>query len=393
MYVLTDEQTEDAARALDAAWSADETFVFVPRHTSAGAEWIANSLQTLPPALQTGHFALLTSGSTGQPKLVVGEKRRSENLARALHLAQDSEPVRQTVVTLPLTYCYAFINQWLWARVEGRDLLLTSGFSHPDDLKRALGDAHDAMLCMVGAQVPLLEQTLAGSVFPGVLRLHFAGGRFPQDKLAALHGFFPKAQVFNNYGCTEAMPRLTLRRAEGSPVAANIGTPLPGIELSIGDGDALLFRSPYGSVGYVDGDGFHAVADVDWTPTGDLAKPAEGGTWELLGRANEVFKRYGEKVSLPALQGALAERWPGQVAFYRETDSTGELGHVLVVAPTPTPDDVREMQRALRAHFTRAHWPLRIESVATLPRLGNGKIDSLGLSQTTEKQVHWRQHI
>ena len=393
MYVLTEGEAEDAARMLDEAWNAAETFVYVPRHTGAGAEWVSGALQTLPPALQTDHFALLTSGSTGQPKLVVGAKRRAEDLARALHLAQDSEPVRQTVVTLPLTYCYAFVNQWLWARVHGRELVLTSGFSHPDELKRTLSEANDAMLCMVGAQVPLLEQNLAGSVFPGVRRLHFAGGRFPQDKLATLSGFFPNAEVYNNYGCTEAMPRLTLRRAEASPVASNIGAPLPGVELSIGDGDALLFRSPYGSVGYVDGDGFHAVADADWTPTGDLARQAEDMTWELLGRANEVFKRYGEKVSLPALQSALAERWPGQVAFYRETDSTGELGHVLVVAPTPTPEDVREMQRALRAHFTRAHWPLRIESVETLPRLANGKIDSLSLGQSGEKQVHWRQHI
>jgi acyl-CoA synthetase (AMP-forming)/AMP-acid ligase II len=393
MYVLTEGKAEDAARALDGAWSADETFVFVPRHTSAGVEWVAGALAALPPALHTGHFALLTSGSTGQPKLVVGDKRRAESLARTLHAAQESEPVRQTVVTLPLTYCYAFVNQWLWARVEGRELVLTSGFSHPDELQQVLGEARDAMLCMVGAQVPLLEQNLAGSVFPDVRRLHFAGGRFPQDKLGSLRGFFPNAQVFNNYGCTEAMPRLTLRRAEAASVAANIGMPLPGVELSIGEGDALLFRSPYGSVGHVDGDGFHAVADEDWTPTGDLARQADNGTWELLGRANEVFKRYGEKVSLPALQGALAEHWPGQVAFYRETDSTGELGHVLVVAPTPTPDDVREMQRALRAHFSRAHWPLRIESVATLPRLGNGKIDGLSLSQSDEKQVHWRQHI
>jgi acyl-CoA synthetase (AMP-forming)/AMP-acid ligase II len=393
MFVLTDAQSADSVRALDAAWSGDETFVFVPRHTGAGAEWVESALAELPPALHTGHFALLTSGSTGLPKLVVGEKRRSERLAEVLHRAQESEPVARTVVTLPLTYCYAFVNQWLWARVEGRELVLTPGFGHPDELKRALSAARDAMLCMVGAQVPLLEQNLAGCVFPGVVRLHFAGGRFPQDKLGSLAAFFPNARVFNNYGCTEAMPRLSLRRAESSSVASNIGAPLPGVELNVGEGDALLFRSPYGSVGYVDGSGFHAVVDGEWTPTGDLARRAEGDSWELLGRANEVFKRYGEKVSLPALQGALAEGWRGQIAFYRESDSTGELGHVLVVAPTPTPEEVREMQRALRAHFTRAHWPLRIESVEALPRLGNGKIDSLGLSQTAERQIHWRQYI
>lgn len=393
MFVLTDGEIEGHIERLDEAWRGVETFAFVPQRTNVGTEWVAAALDTLPQALRAHHFALLTSGSTGQPKLVIGEKQRAEALASVLHRYQDSEPVERTIVVLPLTYCYAFVNQWLWSRVVGRELSLTNGFSQPDVLKRELAAQGEAMLCMVGAQVPLLAQSLAGYTFPSICRLHFAGGRFPQDKLGILRQYFPRAEVYNNYGCAEAMPRLSLRQAGASSVGSNIGCPLPGVELRAGEADVLLFRSRYGSVGYVDGDGFHAVTDVGWVPTGDLARQQQDGSWELLGRSNEVFKRYGEKVSLPALQNALASGWPGQVAFYRETDSAGELGHVLVVTPPPSEDEVRTMQRTLRGQFSRAQWPLRIESVETLPLLPNGKIDSLSLSQASDRRVHWHQRI
>lgn len=391
--VLTDAEVDGGIHILDAAWQAPETFAFVPQKTSAGREWIASAMRTLPPELRTDHFALLTSGSTGQPKLVIGKKARSEQLARVLHERQRSEPTRRTIGALPLTYCYAFVNQWLWSRVMGRELVMTGGFSRPDVLKRALDDAEDAIFCMVGAQVPLLAQMFGGAVFPSVQRLHFAGGRFPQDKLDVLRGFFPNAQIFNNYGCAEAMPRLAVRPAEDSPLGANIGHPLPGVELMVNEADALLFRSPYGCVGFVDGEGFHAIGDGDWVATGDLARQAADGTWELLGRSNEVFKRYGEKISLSMLQGTVATVWRGQLAFYREDDSAGEAGHVLVLAPAPTQDELRAVLQALRAGYARAHWPLRVESVADLPRLPNGKIDVIGLSQLPGREIAWRQRL
>lgn len=399
LQILTDAEVDADIRVLDAAWQGPGTFAFVPHRAGAGRDWIEAAMRALPAELRTGHFALLTSGSTGLPKLVIGKKQRSEALARVLHERQENEAIRRTIVTLPLTYCYAFVNQWLWSRVMGRELVLTGGFSRPDTLRRALAEAEDAMLCLVGAQVPLLVQAFAGAevTFPGVLRLHFAGGRFPQDRLDVLNGFFPNARVYNNYGCAEAMPRLTLRPAEASPLGANIGHPLPGVELRVDERDALLFRSPYGCVGYVDGDGFHGVEADDWVPTGDLAREAGtgDGSWELLGRANEVFKRYGEKISLSMLQTTLSSAWSGQMAFYRETDSTGEAAHVLVLAPAPTASELRAVLQALRNNYSRAHWPVRVESIVELPRLANGKIDLVGLSQLPDggREVHWRQRI
>ena len=117
-------------------------------------------------------------------------------------------------------------------------------------------------------------------------------------------------RVFNNCGCAEAMPRLTLRRAE----AAVIGPPLPGVWLRAGEDGRLEFQSPYAAVALVTDSGLHPVDPGDWTPAGDLAEPRPGGSWRLLGREGDVFNRYGEKIALPDLLPAAAERHPGETS-------------------------------------------------------------------------------
>jgi len=394
MRTILEHQVNLRVALLDEAWSDPETFVLLPDKGGVTAEWVEAQLSRVPCELHTGHFVMLTSGSTGKPKLIVGSRMRSEGLARTLHHWQDCQPVGQAILTLPLTYTYSFVNQWLWSRVVGRPLVQTAGLSRPEELGATLRQAKDAMLCLVGVQVPLLEQFFAGQAFPGVIRVHFAGGRFPQERLAVVAALFPNASVFNNYGCAEAMPRLTLRRANESPEASNIGRPLPGIELASDKHDALRFRSRFSAVGIVEeSSGFTPITDETWTPTGDLGRPTPDGSWQLLGRASEVFKRYGEKISLASLLTTVLANWSGQAAFYREADLRGEEGHVLVLAPAPEDAQVRSLLRALAATHPRTHWPIRVESLDTLPTLSSGKVDSIALRSVPDKRSHWHQRI
>jgi len=392
MLILRETDVAADALRLDSAWSDPRSFAFVPARGAPPQAWIDAALASLPEEYRQNHFALLTSGSTGQPKLVVGSRARAERLAEALHAAQDNEPAEAAVVALPLSYCYAFVNQWLWARRLGRRLVPPRGCAAPDELARTLKGEAAAMLCLVGAQVPLALQHFPGARFEGVRRLHFAGGRFPQERLDELAAMFPNARIYNNYGCAEAMPRLTLRRAEEAADARVIGRPLPGVELRGGPGDELLFRSPYGAVAFVDEAGCHGIGPGDWTATGDLGRSRADGQWELLGRASEVFKRYGEKVSLHQLLATVAEAWKGEAAFFREADPAGEDGVVLVLAPSPTAEDVRTVLRGFRAR-PRAHWPLRIEAARALPLLANGKIVVRGLAAETGREIMWRQKL
>lgn len=391
MHILFDSEVTADPSLLARCWQGEETFALVPEKSGGSNDWIADKLNCLPDEHRRSRFVLLTSGSTGEPKLIVGLRERSEALVRALHELQQSEPAAETIVTLPLTYSYAFVNQWLWATVFKRRLVVTHGFRQPDLLRASLQQARDAMLCLVGIQVPLLDQNFSNEAFPGVLRVHFAGGRFPHEQLHAIRRLFPNARIFNNYGCAEAMPRLTLRPAEDAQEAANIGRPLPGIELNTSDTGELLFRSPYRAVGVVDQRGFMEITPDMWIGTGDLGSAVGDGTWRLTGRANEVFKRYGEKISLPLLLSTVLRNWSGQAAFYREMDAKGEEGHALMLTPHPSETQVRTILKAFAAEFGRAHWPLRLESVSEMPLLPNGKVNVAALAKITDKSLHWYQ--
>lgn len=393
MQILPQHVVDSDPECLAAAWSAAPSFALIPDKTGADAGFIARWMEQLPPDLREGHYLLLTSGSTGTPKLIVGRRDRSEALVRVLHRLQDLEAVEETLVTLPLTYSYAFVNQWLWSRMHGRRLLLTRGLSEPDRLHEQLMTASRAMLCLVGAQVPLMLQHFGTETFPGVTRLNFAGGRFPQEQLPALARLFPAARVFNNYGCAEALPRLTIRGAEDADEARVLGEPITGVELSADASSNLLFRSPYGAVGIVEDGVFRRVQDGDWLATSDLGERMPDGRWRLLGRASEVFKRYGEKLSLAAIAATVGGAWQGQCGFYRETDPAGEEAYVLVLAPVADEAALRGVLHAFRAAHTRPHWPLRIETRAEMPMMPNGKIDSAALQALPDKNVLWRQRL
>jgi acyl-CoA synthetase (AMP-forming)/AMP-acid ligase II len=393
LAVLIESGPEVSLAELERHWSSAQTFAYVHDKSAAAVAWPKGTPEQLPPAYREDHFCLLTSGSTGAPKLVIGRKDSSEALARVLHHAQDSGSVRETIVSLPLTYCYAFVNQWLWSRVMRRKLVLTPGFAKPELFRDALRRAEDAMLCLVGPQAALLRNLFGGERFPGVIRLHFAGGRFPQEQLPALREMFPNAAVFNNYGCAEALPRLTLRRAEDGESASDIGRPLPGVQLKSGENGELLFLSQYRSVGQLDATGFRSIAPGEWIPNGDLVRSGSNGHWHLLGRAGEVFKRYGEKIALPQVLSTVNRQWQGQVGYYREKDGAGEDGYVLVLSPQPTEDHLRGLMQVFRSSHPRTHWPLRIECAPVLPLHPNGKVDSLACQSMENRSLLWRQRI
>lgn len=389
--LVVGEQELGARTTLEALWAGEPTFILAPEKVDHDALWLASALQAVPAALSRRHFGLLTSGSTGEPKLVLGARDRAEALARVLHVVQRSDPVETAICVLPLSYSYSFVNQWLWSSVHGRSLVRPVGFADPAGLADELARARNAMLCLVGAQVPLLARLMGDRAFPGVIRVHFAGGRFPQEHLPLLRTMFPSAEVFNNYGCAEAMPRLTVRPAEAVDNAANVGRPIPGVRLRATEMGQLEFNSDYGAVAVVAGGRATMIGPEAWTFTGDLARPEEDGSWTLSGRDSEVYKRFGEKISIPAVLAAVTRAWPGGSACYRTTDRMGESAHVVVLSPEPAETDIRRVLGELRRSFTRAHWPLRIESRPELPLLANGKPDVRRLAEESDVKVHWTQ--
>lgn len=84
-----------------------------------------------------------------------------------IHTALLLEPVVIAIVSFPLTYPYAFVNQWVWSTVFSRKLVFTSGLSNPSVLLHTLAEESNSMFFMVGSQVALFRRIIKdGAVFP-----------------------------------------------------------------------------------------------------------------------------------------------------------------------------------------------------------------------------------
>ena len=96
MRLLLD-RGDSVTHDLEEHWVDPATFAFLPQRGGVPEEWAARALEGIPDSVRTGHFALLSSGSTGEPRLVLASRSRAETLARTLHVVQASEPIRRTV--------------------------------------------------------------------------------------------------------------------------------------------------------------------------------------------------------------------------------------------------------------------------------------------------------
>ncbi len=391
--VLVEQGNPEDFAAFRVAWMQENSFVFISDSASVDRLWLDSAIAALPQEFNTGHCAILTSGSTGLPKLIVGEKKRSERLAQTLHALQRNELATDTILALPLSYSFAFVNQCVWAVTLERQALPTSGFADLQVFESTLAASTASMLCLVGVQATMLVEAFRGRVYDGVTNLHFAGGRFPQSLIPALREMFPGAYITNNYGCAEAMPRLSLREASEKSEGANVGWPLPSVDMRSDEENRILFKSEFGAVAIVESERLTRIGPDDWIPTGDHGTREDDGSWLLHGRANEVFKRHGEKVSIPSILETVTRVWHEEVATYPDVDRSGESGYVLVVAPSPSKANLRAILGEFRTCHARAQWPLRIEACASLPRLPNGKIASTELAAYPELETYWDQRV
>jgi acyl-CoA synthetase (AMP-forming)/AMP-acid ligase II len=394
LFKLIHEGRDPATLAeLAKAWDSRSSFTLAPQPSPFSSDHLNKAVSKLPAELEENHFGLLTSGSTGRPKVVIGRKSRTAALVAEIERRQDLRTVRSTVMALPLSYSYGFVNQWLWAHLSQRRLIATAGLADPAGFLEALDREIDTMLCLVGSQVPILRNFLGkGRRFTNVIRLNFAGGPFPQADLAWLEETFPYARILHNFGCAEALPRLTIRDARDRDDPLVLGPLVEGAELSLSEGGMLAFRSPYGAVAIVDGESVRLHDPTDWIETGDAAEKLEDGAYRLLGRKSDVFKRFGEKVSLPILAASLREVWPGGLVFYLDPSENGEPAHVLLLSPHPNNEAVQIILRHLRTHFRRPLWPVRLEAAAEIPLSRNGKPDVEAI-RLLPRNVMWKQRL
>jgi long-chain acyl-CoA synthetase len=157
---------------------------------------------------------------------------------------------------------------------------------------------------------PLLHRLVAAKVLArlgGRLRYAVCGGA-PLPPPIARFFIGLGLPVFHGYGMTESSPVVSVNRPDDN-IPASIGTPLPGVEVRIGEQDELLTRSPAVMLGYWNNEeATSAAIDAEgWLHSGDKARMDEAGHLYITGRIKEIIVLgNGEKVPPADMEMAIA---------------------------------------------------------------------------------------
>jgi len=156
---------------------------------------------------------------------------------------------------------------------------------------------------------PVLEMLVAKKVMSklgGRLRGAMSGG-------AALSSGISRVfiglglPILQGYGMTESSPVVCSNRFEDN-VPSSVGRPIPGVEVKLGENDALLIRGPNVMLGYWrDPQATQAVLTSDgWLNSGDIARIDETGRITITGRLKEIIvMSTGEKVPPADMEAAI----------------------------------------------------------------------------------------
>lgn len=339
---------------------------------------------------------LFTSGSTGGPKgvLLSAEGIRANVEAICSYLPVRAVP--DTALVLPLRYSYALVGQALVTLHAGGTLWLFNTLAYPAHQLAAMGQVGRPVgLSAVPASLRLLARTESAQKSGArVGYVASAGGRLEPGIVELVRTAFGQVRFFNQYGLTEASPRVTAVSDEQPAFAlGSVGTALPGLVVFAVDAagqrlptDAtgeLALRGPSVMLGYLDDPKATArVLSADGTlRTGDFGHVDRNGFVFVEGRKDGVVKIAGERVGLEEVADSfrLLARDVVVVALPDEA-----LGARLVAVVEADPSVLPRLKARGREQPPHKR-PSRYVIVDALPKTANGKIDLAAARALAEK--------
>ena len=355
---------------------------------------------------------LLTSGSTGHPKVVINTHRmlcaNQQQIAQALKFLELERPV--IVDWLPWSHTFGGNHNLHIVMRNGGTLVIDEGRPAPGLVEKSLANLVRWQPTLyfnvprgLDLLLPLLEADRgAAERFLARLRMVFyAGAALPQatwERLQALARAVLGHEVWltTSWGSTETAPAVTMAHFRLER-AGNIGVPLPGLELKfLPSGDKLEMRVRGVSVfpGYrgapeitarsFDEEGYYCIGDAG-LPV-DPQRPERGVLFN--GRVAEDFKlTTGTWVSVGTLRvrlvSALAPWVQDAVITGHDRDEVGALlfpsAAGAALAPEAFAERVRGVLQALKAEGGgSSQVPVRVMALSEPPSTEGGEITDKG---------------
>jgi len=368
-----------------AAWTAAGVRLPRPDAPPAGAAPLAAAA---PVSADDPALVVYTSGSTGRPRGVVQTfgnlLANTRSIVEYLGLTAED----RALALLPFHYVYgkSVLQTHLFA---GGSVFVEPRFMYPRVAMESLGKEGCTGFAGVPATFEILRRDVDVAALdrPRLRYLTQAGGRMHPDTIRWARQAFQPAALFVMYGQTEATARLSyLPPARGGDKEGSIGIAIPGVTLAVVDEAARPL--PDGEVGHLVARGANvtpgylgapeetaAILHDGWLWTGDLAYRDAEGFLFITGRAKEILKVGGYRVSPVELEDALrahpAVQDAAVVGAPDPIQGDVPVGFVVLRPGAAASED--ELRRSCKERLAPYKVPARVLAVPDLPRNAAGK--------------------
>ncbi len=322
-------------------------------------EKIADAITGDGPALSTSDsefkfvepeisLVVETSGSTGEPKLVAISTAALIASTNAAHKYLGATPGDSWSLLLPTSHI-AGLNVLARATALGSKVIdnrNVASYVDADFISIVPTQLHRA----VTSDPKLLEHlTAAEAVLVGGSGISDALRKSATDK---------HVKVVTTYGMTEMCGGCVYNQK-----------PLDGVEVKINAEGLIQLRGPMMAQSYLnDSTNWNALTSDGWFQTSDLGELIDGKL-KILGRADDVIKSGGEKISLVDIEERFQKHFPGieVIAFGIKDAEWGEKLCLGVTSNLSLSD--------VQGKLTGIYSPKEIFIMKQIPRTSLGKVD------------------
>lgn len=296
---------------------------------------------------ESAYVEVKTSGSTGEPKRMLVEKRRMLNSARITCDFLGLKPGDTALLCMSTDY---IAGKMMVVRSIERSLQLIEvpPSGHPLNNVHCQLDfaAMVPMQVYNSLQVPEEKERLMA-----IRHLIIGGGAIDEAMEAELHTF-PNA-VWSTYGMTETLSHIALRRISG-PEASEWYTPFDTVKLSTTEEGCLVIDAP--------------EVCAQTLVTNDIVELQPDGRFRIRGRKDNVICSGGIKIQIEEVEQTLKPYMPAPFVISKRKDE--KFGEAVVLL---TEGDIAEAKNICEQHLPKYHRPKTYIHADNIPLTATGK--------------------
>jgi O-succinylbenzoic acid--CoA ligase len=309
----------------------------------------------------SAYVEVKTSGSTGEPKRMLVEKRRMLNSARITCDFLGLKPGDTALLCMSTDYIAG--KMMVVRSIErGLKLIEVEPCGHPLDIKHLTLNIKHSQFSIFNfqfdfaAMVPMqvynsLQVPEEKEQLMAIRHLIIGGGAIDEAMEAELRTF-PHA-VWSTYGMTETLSHIALRRISG-PEASEWYMPFPTVKLSTTDEGCLVIDAP--------------EVCAQTLTTNDIVELKSDGRFRIRGRKDNVICSGGIKIQIEEVEQILKKYMRVPYIISKRKDE--KFGEIVVLL---TEGDTAEAQTICEQVLPKYHQPKVYLHVNQIPLTETGK--------------------